>query len=501
MTLRSRFRAPSESGASLLIVLILTSVFIVIVGAATQYSISHLRFTRERIDRELALTIAEAGANYYRWHLAHVPDDFQDGTGAPGPYVHEYRDASGDVVGTYSLEITPPPSGSTIVTIVSTGWANSRPNMKRTVALTLGVRSLTQYAVVANDIMRFGEGTEIWGPVHSNRGVRLDGYTHNIMTASVPSYNDPDHGGNNEFGVHTHVTQGSGVDQSFRPKEAPPGVVEVRADVFGAGRSFPVPEIDFNGITLDMAQMKTVASDAGIYLSASGGYGYRIHFNTNDTVDIRRVTTLATCRYRHNAHQAWTNYADIFSISTEASFTYKGVSSIGLPLPANGLIFVEDDVWVDGQIDGARVTVVAAREPLASGTATIVVNNDLKYTNYDGTDAIGLIAQTDVSAGYYSEDDIQIDGALIAQKGRVGRYYYAPHPGANYSPNGCEANIYRDTLTLNGSIATNQRYGFAYTDGTGYAKRNLNFDTNMVFAPPPFFPTTGEYTVLAWEER
>ena len=37
-----------------------------------------------------ALNVAEAGLNYYRWHLAHNPDDLQDGTGGAGPYEHIY---------------------------------------------------------------------------------------------------------------------------------------------------------------------------------------------------------------------------------------------------------------------------------------------------------------------------------------------------------------------------------------------------------------------------
>jgi hypothetical protein len=33
---------------------------------------------------EQSLSIAEAGINYYRWHLAHSPQDYTDGTGGSG---------------------------------------------------------------------------------------------------------------------------------------------------------------------------------------------------------------------------------------------------------------------------------------------------------------------------------------------------------------------------------------------------------------------------------
>ncbi len=476
-------------GASLMMVLVFTGAFVIILGGVTQYTIAYLSFSRQRIDREYAFTVAESGANYYRWHLAHVPDDYQDGSGGPGPYVHDYRDAAGNLIGKYSLEITPPPSGSTVVKIVSTGWLNRRPNLKRTIEIRMGIPSFSQYAVSANDVMRFGSGTEVFGPIHSNNGIRFDGLAHNLVSSSVDKYDDPDHGGGNEFGVHTHVNP---VDP------LPPAAVPTRTDVFQAGRSFPVAPIDFNGITADLFLMKNKATAAGIWRGPSDALGYHVKFKTNDRIDITQVNSLSTCEYRSGGN--WINYANIFSIQTESAIDYNGGSSLDLPFPANGIIFLEDDVWVDGAIDGVRVTVVAAREPLASGSATIIVNNNLTYTYTNGTDAIGLIAQKDVSVGLFSANNLRIDAAMIAQKGRAGRYYYRRY-ATSYRPSGCQNNIYRSSLTLNGAIATSQRYGFAYTDGTGYATRNLNFDNNLVYAPPPYFPTTGQYAMLSWEEK
>ncbi len=50
-------------------------------------------------------------------------------------------------------------------------------------------------------------------------------------------------------------------------------------------------------------------------------------------------------------------------------------------------------------------------------------------------------------------------------------------------------------------IASNKRYGFSYTDGTGYDIRNIIYDANMLYAPPPSFPlTTDQYSIISWEE-
>jgi hypothetical protein len=138
-------------------------------------------------------------------------------------------------------------------------------------------------------------------------------------------------------------------------------------------------------------------------------------------------------------------------------------------------------------------TIASARFPENPATYTsLTVNSDLLYTTYNGQDVLALIAQNNINVGLYSANVEQIDAALVAKNGRVGRYYYNSNCGSSYV---------RSTLTLNGMIATNQRYGFAYTDGTGYTTRNLNYDTNLLYNPPPSFPlTSNQYTLISWEE-
>ena len=48
----------------------------------------------------------------------------------------------------------------------------------------------------------------------------------------------------------------------------------------------------------------------------------------------------------------------------------------------------------------------------------------MKYTNTNGNDVLGLIAQGNVNVGMVSDDSFEIDGALMAENGRVGRFYY-----------------------------------------------------------------------------
>ena len=438
---------------------------------------SDLKFS----SRTLAFSIAQAGVEYYRWHLAHAPTDYQDGTGGPGPYTHNYYDKSNNLVGQFILEITPPLNGSTIVIVKSTGKVLDDSSVEKIIEAKLGIPSFAKYAAVLNANVRFGYGTEVFGGIHSNGGVRFDGIANNLVTSAVTSYDDPDHSGANEFGVHTHISP---------TDPLPPATIPQRTDVFRIGRNFPVPAVDFAGITQTLADIKSAASSTGFYRGASGNFGYNVVLKTNDTFDFYRVTALVT------APSGCTNY-----LSQDGWGTWSIQSEILLgnyPMPSNGLIFLEDDIWIRGQINTSRLTIASARFPDNSSTrSSITINNDLLYTNYDGQDVISLIAQKNINIGMVSSSTLRVDAALMAQNGRVGRYYYRP-PSSGQR---CSPYHSRSAITTYGMIASSQRYGFAYTDGTGYQTRNLVYDTNLLYGPPPSFPlTTDSYEVLSWKE-
>ena len=137
-----------------------------------------------------------------------------------------------------------------------------------------------------------------------------------------------------------------------------------------------------------------------------------------------------------------------------------------------------------------KVSIVAANLLGGSSSYSVFIPHNLLYTNYDGSDIIGVIAQQDVEIPRDSDTTLRIDGALVAQTGRVGRSYYTV--GAYHDS--------KSSITVFGGIATNTRYGFAFVDGTGYANRNLYYDNNLLYYPPPYFPTGTQYQVDLWEE-
>ncbi len=471
-----------KNGMIIVQTMVFAAIVIMIIGALSGWAATTIKAERIAFNREQALQSAEAGIEYYRWHLAHAPTDYQDGTGMGGPYIHILKDKDGNTAGQFSLEIIAPSLGSTLVKINSTGSSFFDETFTRKIMSQVAKPSIAQYSVAGNNAMRFGEGTEIYGPIHVNGGIRFDGLAHNIITSGATTYTDSDSDActtNNSYGVHTCLSPQDPTSPTTLPS---------RPDVFEAGRLISQPIIDFSGFTTDLATLKADAIASGFYrdVAGSGFVGYHLVLKTNNTFDLYKINSWASMSNNNCSTQSPNNSS--WSIGTQ---TLQGNYSF----PANGIIFIEDHLVVDGQINGARLTITAADLPVPSNPANyknIIINNDIKYTSYDGTDAIGLIGQAGVMVGMISEDNLKIDGALIAQNNVVGRFYY-----------GGSSCVYknRSLITLYGMIASYGRYGFAYTNGTGYAIRNIIYDANLLYAPPPNFPlTSDQYVILSWQE-
>ncbi len=473
----------NKKGSMIAYALVIMSVVSILLVSILKYTTSQTTFSINRVNREGSFQVAEAGIFFYRWYLAHEISgktvqqikDFWEGGGAYGvdtPYEADFNDPEGGVIGRYKIEVQAPDVNSTIVIVKATGWTLKDPDVKRIVQARFRRPSWSENAVLANDNMRFGPGTVVNGKIHSNKGIRFDGSANNVVSSALDKYDDPDHSGNNEFGVHTHVNPppGTGINDTFRPAEAPPtSPVPARADVFQAGRQFPVTGVDFNGVLSDFNFMKSESqvSGHGIYFD-NAKCGGRTNLGRHIVLNGSTMTvTIVTGR----------------DTSTNG-ITREGCSN-NYTIPGGGVVFVENSAWVEGAINNKKVTIAAA--DLSGGvkkTMYIGMNNIL-YTNFDGRDILGLIGQQDVEVVKDSQNYLTIDAALLAQSGRVGMSHYGNH---------------KNTITVNGSIATNLRYGFAWTDGTGYTTRNLNFDNNLLYYPPPYFPTGTEYYIDLWEE-
>jgi hypothetical protein len=459
----------NQRGSISILVLILGVVFSVTIGGLVIYGSVEYSNSRRAESQAQALSIAEAGANYYRWHLNHNLNDYYDGTGQPGTYVHNYTDPQSGALGKFSLEIIPPDASSQIVTVNSTGWINSYPNIKRTVKMKLGPDPLTKYSFLHNANVWFGQGIVVYGEVFVNGGVRMDGTNESIISSAKESYT---------CGTETGCSQPA-----------------VKPGIWGRGGptelwKFPVPFFDFSSIVTDFNSMKSSAQTTGLYLPfVTGSYGYHLVFNSNGTVNVYNVT-------RVSGIKGWT-------IENNCSTYYQVITTQNLQGTYNvadkNIIYAENTVWVDGTIKG-KTTVIAGRLPVATYNTDLYLNGDIVYTTRDGTDNLALIAENSIMFIRDVPTDLEIDAALMAQSGTIVRPDYRYGSCTNGGQNAV-----RNSLTIYGTIISNQRsyWSFSDTHGviSGFVKRYIYFNQNAVNDPPPYFPTAENFKILSWEEN
>jgi len=456
-------KAKKHKGVILVYMVILLFLFSVLMLPIIDISSKKMKILRSAISKEQALHIAEAGINYYQWRLAHYPNDYKDGTGQAGPYVHDYIDIDTQKnIGKYSLTITPPLSGSTIVTIQSTGWTNINPSVTRTITAKYGIPSIAKYSFLSNDLIWIGSNETVSGQLQSNNGIRFDGIGNAPIQSAKTTYTCP-------------ATQGSSCPATKN------GVWGSASQAVQNFWQFPVPAIDFSSLTSNLATMKSNAQSAGIYLPPSNRQGYSLVFNSNGTVSVYKVTSLLSNPTGWDTNGVAHNERVDYNART-FQFTQN--------IPANGIIYVEDKTWVEGVVKG-RATVATALLPFNASTApTIYIPKNITYATKDNTNVLGLIAQKDLVVTYGAPNNLEINAAMISQNGGVQFFNY---------PSKIKNNI-----TIFGTIMTFSQWTWTWVNGSGtvtsgYANTFSNYDSNLLYSPPPSFPfSSSDYQLLSW---
>ncbi|MDD5489898.1 MAG: hypothetical protein PHP25_04445 [Candidatus Moranbacteria bacterium] len=494
-----------SQGSVLIFIVIIAAVGATILLGLATFVISQDKSSRKTASQEQAFGAAEEGIYWYRWYLAHEVegktarevDEFWEGgspAGVDSPYEAEVKDPAGDPLGKYKLEVTKPPTGSSIVVVKATGWTYKQPNVQRVIQVRFRKPAWCEYVVLGNSDIRFGPGTEVFGMIHSNGGVQFDGIAHHLVTSWPATYYSDD---SDVRGWHDGVWTNN-----------PP-----ESERFLAGKKYPTSEKSFSSViaNLNLAKDYSQPGEGGLYLGQD-----KVNMTYCDWVthNRKKVWECWTENKKVRGYHITFNPVagegnDTISVSMVVAYGSKSYQiqeetpAISYNIPENGLIFVENHAWVDGRIDNEHLTVVSADLSDASGDPEppghdkdIYINNDILYTNKDGRDIIGLLAQDNITVGLYSEDNLEIDAAVLARRGRVGRDYYTNSEPTYYK---------RNTITVFGALVTNGRYGFSWVDDdgnrvSGYANRNIIFDNNLLYYPPPFFPTGDKYQIDLWEE-
>lgn len=485
---------------SLLALIIAFSMLMIVVSGVISSTLGSA--TRNQ-NSQMALNIAEAGVNYYLWHMSHSSNDYKDGKTTPstpdpvlgyGPYLHDYFDGTGTKKGTFSLYIQPGTTGSGVITVRSKGVPVGSSSVSRTVQAKLGAPAFSTYAVVSNAELWFGSTEAADGAVHSNVGVKMDGSNSSSVTSSnatyVPSASSGNGSGTTRPGVWCDIAITT-PSCAARSK---------------ASWRYPVPSVDFNKITTDLCSLKKTATNnqatnactlrparSSSYVPPrqtgfSNSIGYLITLNTNGTYTLSNV---------NDERDSRSNYTSALSLTTVAS---------NIAIPASGVIFVEDNVWLRTEATGfdGRVTIASARLAVTGSTVATIVDNLLYKDKTAGNDSIGVIAENNVDLAPYVPAPLEVDGAFIAQTGRV---QFRPR----YNDNGNNTIGYVDPvkkLSFFGSIASNEQWTWSWvrcgaqttTCWSGFEYNETKYDENLRYNPPPSFPVTSTYDILEWRE-
>ena len=264
--------------------------------------------------------------------------------------------------------------------------------------------------------------------------------------------------------------------------------------------------MDFAGIAANFSTLKSTAVANGIYLPqySSGNVkgaaykkGYHLIFNSNGTVTVKRVTAITklTNVYPVDGSSGYTD--DYTLINNETLYQTSTIPS------DCGLIFVEDNTWIEGIIP-SKVTVVAAGVIDSSFKPDIVLRGNITYAATDGTDGLTVIGAKNILIAPDSPQNMTLNGIFVAQSGAFGRNYYRYATGG-----GCNGTYEpRGTLTILGTTVSNLRTGTAWVNGcgtgsnAGYQTRIDAFDRQNATNPPPFTPVTStQWQFVDWQQK
>jgi hypothetical protein len=187
-------------------------------------------------------------------------------------------------------------------------------------------------------------------------------------------------------------------------------------------------------------------------------------------------------------------------------------------IPACGILYFDDAIWVHGMY-AAKVTIVvgADYEGNAQGAGPTTVNNTTWTNPVSGT----YMGQQMVNSSVFIDDnlvpdDISSDHVCgIVSKGDISITECANDSPNNYivtaamlSTDGAIhadwiTNVHKDHFQLNGSIAQWQAGYFLSGSSTGFLSRDYWFDARLYTTPPPLFPPLGDGTlkVNSWVEN
>jgi hypothetical protein len=378
---RLRAYLRNEEGYVLaLVMLVLLVIAMMSTTLVTGITINQQHVRRDRA-YTLSLGVAEAGLNQYLWMVASktttesgtatstLPYSIPGNTGTDKYYkAFSLTDPyDGTIQGAYAMRVEPPSQSNSDVIVTVTGQSNQTVDVPRTVRARIGRPAFSEYVLLVNESVYIGGPLERqWhGKTHSNVGIRIE--THNIIDSISSAQSTYDYYGTTKAGIWSQDVPSNDTSR-------------------GLWR-FPVPPIDFNTVTSDFTRLSGLATNSGSLpyvnlpyvnpVTSGQAHGWYIKLLSGSRYQVAQVTderedrTWSTTGYPANKRGGYITYGTVYG-----PYAY----------PPNGVIYANDNVWVEGTGLQGRLTIASSGQLNATGktaSTSIYIIGDLTYAVKD----------------------------------------------------------------------------------------------------------------------
>ncbi|MBI3322661.1 MAG: DUF4900 domain-containing protein [Candidatus Omnitrophica bacterium] len=168
----------------------------------------------------------------------------------------------------------------------------------------------------------------------------------------------------------------------------------------------------------------------------------------------------------------------------------QGLSNAVLPLPANGTLYVSGgDLSISGILNG-QLTVGSQNHVKVTNSITYAAD---PVTDPNSDDLLGIVAGQNVKVASTAPANVTIQGSIMAL-------------GTSFTVENWNVAPPKGTLTVYGGITQKNRGPvgtFNSSTGlkvSGYTK-DYHYDTRLQNQTPPYFPITGDYVPVVWDEE
>lgn len=167
----------------------------------------------------------------------------------------------------------------------------------------------------------------------------------------------------------------------------------------------------------------------------------------------------------------------------------QGMRNRVMPLPANGVLYVDGgSVTLQGTLKG-QLTIGTSGDVRVVNSVTYASDPRL---NPQSKDLLGIVAGQNVTVAQEAPNNVTIDASIMALNRSFGVENWWGRP-----PKGT-LSVYGGVIQANRGVVGSFN-GNTGTKLSGYTK-DYRYDPRLRSTSPPFFPTTGDYSTLVWQE-